>query len=112
MKKTPTEIDEHCLRPGPEGTLWRLVKHWNPDGIGDWMVGEHVRGTPAPELGRCLGELMAAAVFGFGQQTDNPRDAMLGPHGIVQSFQQALQSKVDRHRIMQSEGGVFLPPAV
>jgi hypothetical protein len=106
-----TEIDELCKRPGTEGALWRLVKHWNPDGIGTWAAAEQMAGTPAMELGRCVSNLCATAIFGLGTQMDNPREAILGRNGMVPMFQAALQAKISRHVQSKSPGGVILPSA-
>lgn len=108
--KTEADIDLLCNVPGPEGVMWRLVKQWNPDGISTWMAGEGVRGTPIDHMLRAFGNLLSAAAFGFALNTDNPREAMMGPGGIIQHFQASLQAKVNAHKAKMPSGIIMPQP--
>lgn len=110
MKKTAIEIDTLGTKPGVEGVIWRLVKHWNPDGLEAWLKDEQLRGTDVDDLARALGEVMAGATMGYAVNTLDPQNAVVGPRGVVQAFQRSLQAKVNRHNTHMSPGGVFLPP--
>lgn len=107
MKKTAQEIEANSQQPGVEGCIWRLVKHWNPDGIGDWITGEMQRQTPPPYTGLAMGSLMASAVVGFGNCTDHFDESVFGPQGVVTHFNEQLRAKANRR--VRTDGGVILP---
>lgn len=107
MKKTAQEIETNGAQPGVEGCIWRLVKHWNPDGIGDWLTIEQARQTPPPHTSLAMGSLMASAVMGFGQCTDHFEEAVFGPQGVVTHFNDQLKAKASRRS--RTDGGVILP---
>ena len=108
MKKTKAEIRAAGTRPGVEGCIWRLVEHWNPDGIKDWLVGEQSRMTPPEMTAHALGSLMASVVMGFGQCTDDFDKAIFAPGiGLKARFKSELQSKLDNYR--RTDGGIILP---
>lgn len=110
MKKTAVEIDMLGTKPGVEGVIWRLVKHWNPDNLEAWLKDEQLRCTDVDDLARALGEVMAGATMGYAVNTLDPCGAVIGPKGVVQAFQHSLQAKVNRHSTNVTPGGVFLPP--
>lgn len=107
MKKTEQEIETNSQQPGVEGCTWRLVKHWNPDGVGDWITGEMNRQTPTQYTAVAMGSLMAAAVFGFGNCTSHFEESVMGPQGVVHHFNEQLKAKMNRR--VRTDGGVILP---
>jgi hypothetical protein len=108
MKKTEAEIELLGMRPGAEGVLWRLVKHWNPDGVTDWMRAEHMRMTRQQDMNHALGGLLASVAIGFARNSPD-FEAALFEHGfgLKDRFQRELQEKLARERM--SEGGIILP---
>lgn len=103
------QIDDLAKRPGAEGAMWRLVRHWNPTGVSAWLAAEALAGTRETQLAAAMGNVMAGAAWGYANEMSDVRQALLGPHGVVPYFQHSLQAKVDRHRLRQSPGGIFLP---
>lgn len=107
MKKTAKEIEANSQQPGVEGCIWRLVKHWNPDGIGEWLKVEQERMTPPQHTALALGSLMASAVVGFGNCTSHFDEAVMGPQGAATHFNDQLKAKMQRRA--RTDGGVILP---
>lgn len=108
MAMTLAEMDVLASKPGHEGALWRLIKLWNTDRVGDWLRVEQLRGTPVDDLTKALAEVLASAAFGLAINTENMQDALMGRNGVIKAFERSLQAKVSR-RTAQTPGGIFLP---
>lgn len=102
-------IDQLAMQPGVEGSLFRLVKEWNPDGVGRWLQAERLRQTPAMDLPRCVGQVMAAAVYGFGLSMNDGAAAVTGPHGVIRFFERDLQRKISTGTVTRTAGGIYVP---
>jgi hypothetical protein len=95
----PPNIDDLCKIPGMEGCAWRLVKLWNPEMIARWMQIERLRGTPGPLCADALGDVLAAAAMGFGENcAPDVKEAIIGSMGVVPAFQRHLQKRINEHR--------------
>lgn len=103
-----TEVVELEQKPGPEGAAHRLVAAgFDPAAIGHWLVSERIRNTPVKDLATALGDVMAAGAMGFGANSTNLREAVIGRDGVVKAFEKCLQARLDNSRM--SPGGVFMP---
>jgi hypothetical protein len=105
MMQPPAEI---LAMPGPEGVLARLAFAWPVGNLGAWMVGESKRGTPAPDLGLALANLMSSVIWQYGANTSDHNAAIFGREGVLPFIEKALQDK-QRRLAASKRNGIILP---
>jgi hypothetical protein len=78
------ELNRLCNQSGVEGSLWRLIRTWDPDKLVGWVQAERARGATPEMLVHCVAEVMSGAAFVLAQQIGgDKRGAMLGDNGLV-----------------------------
>lgn len=101
------DLDAKCRMPGTEGSMWRLVRQWSPNGVPVWLEGEIRLGTPPMSAIRAMAEVTAGAVFGFAINMSDPPRVMWEVQDYVRN---SLAQKMHRQVHKRTPSGVFLPP--
>jgi hypothetical protein len=104
---TEVTVEQRQL-PGIEGCSWRLVAHWDPGKVSDWLIWERIARTKATDCAKALTDVMAAAAVGFVRNMTDRRDAVEGPDGMLNLFGQCVRDRLNM-RVDKTAGGVYLP---
>lgn len=92
----PAELNALCQLPGVEGSLWRLLRSWDPDKLSGWIMSEKKKGATPEMLVHCVAEAMSGAAFVLAQHIGgDKRGAMLGDNGLVGQLRAQIAHKLD-----------------
>lgn len=91
------ELTKLCLKPGMEGSLWRLIREWDPDKVALWVKREKRAGLGPEEAVQCVAEVMAGACFVLAQSmTGDKRGAILGDRGLINMLKASVAHKLEQ----------------
>ena len=110
------ELNRLCQKNDLEGSLWRLVRAWDPDSISRWMLSEKARGNgfnPQHAV-FSVAEVMSGAAFIMGQQLRGDiQGAIFGDQGLFEVAKMRARSKLDQvggpHSILPAKPGIIIP---